>query len=148
MARWCHDSTCVTVYLRKLRASYALRVVWNLIGRIRVALFTDPERARILRKLRRAIQDNDFPSSKNSVSEYPYFEFQHRVWKWLLDELHATRYLNILFQHDDLLSCCELDISTFCWKRWHVKLQATWHLNILLQNDDMLSCRHRYLFIN
>ena len=77
----------------------------------------------VLRKLRRAIQDNDFPSSKNSVSEYlvtkrwfTYFEFQHLVWKWRLAELHATRYLNILFQHEDLLSCCQLDISISCWK--------------------------------
>ena len=77
----------------------------------------------VLRKLRRAIQDNDFPSSMNSVSEYlvtkrcfPYFKFQHPVWKWRLVELHATRYLSILFQHDDLLRCCELDISTSCWE--------------------------------
>ena len=46
------------------------------------------------------------------------FEFKHLVWKWRFAELYASRYLNILFQHDDFVSCCE-------------------HLNILFDNEDM-----------
>ena len=72
-------------------------------GKIAVVLDTEVYESKVndllcwVRKLRRAIQDNDFPSSKNSVSEYlvtkrcfPYFKFQHPVWKWRLAELQTN----------------------------------------------------------